>query len=68
VPFILPYEGPVRITLYDLFGNVLDDIQTTTAPAGLNFVTLPVHYLRSGTYYVRVIFREEVGVKKVVKL
>ena len=68
VPFILPSEGPLRITLMDLYGNLLEDIQTPSAPAGVNFHTLPVGHLRSGTYVLRVIFRDETGMKKVVKM
>ena len=52
----------------DLYGNLLEDIQTPSAPAGVNFHTLPVGHLRSGTYVLRVIFRDETGMKKVVKM
>lgn len=68
VAFILPFEGPVDISLYDLSGNLLLQRQSHDAPAGLNFVNLPMHNLQSGTYFVRVTFSGNTETKKVLKL
>ncbi len=67
VGFVLPYEGQVEITFFDMYGNIIGSGKREYAPEGISFIKLSTAHLRPGTYFYRITFRESSEVKKFMK-
>lgn len=53
LPFTLPRQGPVRMTVFDLRGRAVARLVDASLPAGAHTATFDARGLASGTYIVR---------------
>jgi len=64
--FILPAEENVTIILIDSHGNLIDNIFDGPAQQGINTLYLNASSLNAGLYAFRILYRDQVVVKKMV--
>ncbi|MCC7232735.1 MAG: PKD domain-containing protein [Bacteroidia bacterium] len=67
IRLVLPFEDRLSISLYDIYGNFIRSIFTGSASRGLFERKCDLGDLPDGTYALRVDFRDEVILRKVVK-
>jgi hypothetical protein len=65
--FNLPKEDEITISLYDIKGNLLKNIQLGKQPIGENKEVLDLSSLPSGTFLCRIIGQNNVITKKFIK-
>lgn len=67
VKFILPEKENISAFLYDDNGNKLIDISDLASGKGLNILNLELTNFRNGLYAFKIVYRDKVLVKKIVK-
>jgi len=65
--FILPFDDPVEVSLYDSKGSKLKSIYAGLGTEGLNRITYNLLNLSNGIYAYKIIFRDKSVVKKFMK-
>lgn len=66
--FILPEEDNISILLFDANGNLIDKVLEAPAPQGINSLNLNASALRPGIYAFRITYRDQILIRRVVKL
>lgn len=67
VRLILPFEDEVNIELFDHTGKIIQSLYSGTANKGLLEVQSDLSGLSDGVYSIRIRFRDEIQVRRVVK-
>ncbi|MCF8296735.1 MAG: PKD domain-containing protein [Saprospiraceae bacterium] len=65
--FILPYNDKVEIQLFDSNGNYIKNVFSENCNKGLNTLKLDLSTLNSGMYSFRIIYRDQLEIRKFVK-
>jgi hypothetical protein len=66
IPFFIPENGPVRLTITDLTGKEVQILVSQTLTAGFHKFDFDARTLPSGIYLTKLIFNSEVVVKKII--
>jgi len=63
---ILPKQGQVTVDVSDITGKFISHNDVLTLPAGRSDYTIPVKQLRAGEYVVRILYNDDIYIRRFV--
>ncbi len=67
VHFILPSEEIVELDITDEYGKQVREVFSGTAAKGINWATVSLEGMRKGLYVLRIVYRDNIEVRKFIK-
>lgn len=66
IPFFIPENGPVKLSVTDLTGTEVQVLVNQTLPSGLHKFEFDARRLTSGVYFIKLKFKSEKAVQKMI--